>query len=235
MSRYTYLVTGANRGIGFEIARQLLAEGSHDVIAVVRSIGTAGPIKALVDENKNSKIVEFDVTDRFSIKGAVKALKAKGVAKVDVLINNAGVAHELVPIEALEDSEFERILRTNVVGPNAVISEFLPLLQQGTRKVVVNISSGLGSISMNSGYTSGGYNVSKAALNMLTKQYAVEMASSGFTFIALDPGWVQTDMGGKGAPLLANESVSAIVATLSKLTTKDNGKYMNRFGKTLPF
>ncbi|KAK9236169.1 hypothetical protein V1525DRAFT_407764 [Lipomyces kononenkoae] len=235
MSRYTYLVTGANRGIGFEIVRQLLAEGKHDVIAVVRSIATASPIKALVDESKASKIVEFDITDRLSIKKAVKDLKAKGVDKVDILINNAGAIHELVAMEALEDSEFERLLRTNVVGANSVISEFMPLLQHGHRKVVVNISSGLGSISMNTGYASGGYNVSKAALNMLTKQYAVEKAASGFTFIALDPGWVQTDMGGKSAPLSPNESVSAIVSTVSQLTPKDNGKYMNRFGETLPF
>ncbi|KAK9367481.1 hypothetical protein V1509DRAFT_626783 [Lipomyces kononenkoae] len=235
MSRYTYLITGANRGIGFEMVRQLLAEGNHDVLAVVRSSATANPLKALVDESKSSKIVEFDVTERHSIKNAVKHLKEKGVDKIDVLINCAGAMHELVPMEALEDSEFERLLRINVVGPNSVISEFLPLLKQGSRKVVVNISSGLGSISMNTGYNSGGYNVSKAALNMLTKQYAVEKAASGFTFIALDPGWVQTDMGGKSAPLTPTESVGAILSTISKLAQKDNGKYMTRFGETLPF
>ncbi|KAK9244996.1 hypothetical protein V1506DRAFT_539574 [Lipomyces tetrasporus] len=235
MSRFTYLITGANRGIGFEIARQLLAAGNHDVIAVVRSIDASGPIKALVDENKNSKIVEFDVTDRSSIKDAVKALKARGVDKIDVLINNAGVTHDAARMEALEDAEFARILRTNVIGPSAVISEFLPLLQQGRRKVVVNVSSSLGSIAMNTGYATGGYNVSKAALNMLTKQYSVEKATGGFAFVALDPGWVQTDMGGKGAPLSPNESVNAILSTISKLTSEDNGKYINRFGKVLPF
>ncbi|KAK9379415.1 uncharacterized protein V2V93DRAFT_381889 [Kockiozyma suomiensis] len=246
MSKPVYLITGANRGIGFEITRQLLSSNDADVIAVTRSSKTAGPLKDLIAAanetpekaaTSKTRLLEFDVTNPESIKAAVHELQTSGVSKVDVLINNAGILmNRGSPMSALSNLDFANILDTNVVGPHNVISAFIPMLKvEGSKKIVVNISSGLGSVEMNSGNMTGGYNVSKAALNMLTKQYSQELGSTGLTFVAVDPGWVQTDMGGKHAALKPSESVAAILETISLLKHGDNGSFINRFGKKLPF
>ncbi|KAK9469881.1 hypothetical protein V1512DRAFT_269395 [Lipomyces arxii] len=234
MSKPTYMITGAAQGLGYEMVRQLVESDVANVIAVVRPSSKIENLKKIVAKSPDAKIVTFDASDRAAIHAGLELLKAEGVDKIDVLINNAAMSQH-APMKSTSDSVFLDVLKTNIYGPQAVISEFLPLVAASSKKVIVTVSSSLASISMNSGYATGAYNISKAGVNMLMKQYSNEEASTGVIFVAIDPGWVKTEMGGADADLLPVESITPFLKTVDGLTIKDSGRFMDRFGKTVAY
>jgi NAD(P)-dependent dehydrogenase (short-subunit alcohol dehydrogenase family) len=219
----TYLITGAGRGIGQEFVRQLLERG-ETVLAAARDTSRL-PVGVTA--------LELDVSDGASIEAMAKAVAGR---PVDVLINNAGVNSPVKSLEELTAGELERVYRINVVGPMMVTRALLPSLRAGRRRVVVNISSMMGSLSdaaSKPNAKSYAYRSSKSALNMLTVCMANELRPEGFTCVAVHPGWVRTDMGGNEAPLTVSESVSAMLKTIESLTPERTGAFIERDGRTI--
>ena len=187
----TALITGANRGIGLEMARQLDAKG-YEVIGTARKPAEAAELKAL-----GVRVEQLDVTDADSVAGLAERLD--GVA-IDVLVNNAGVGGQ--GVSRLADVDFEEMAWTfevNAFGPLRVTQALQDNLAAGQGKTVANITSVMGSIAQNRGgfYD---YRASKTALNQLNKSLSAELGRQGFTCVVLHPGWVQTRMGGEQAP-----------------------------------
>lgn len=216
------VVTGANRGLGLEFCKQLRAEG-HVVLGTSR-----GRSQSL--DGTGVHVEKLDVADAESISRFADAV-AERMERVDLLINNAGINSKTAPkgqknvrLGDLEPQGLLRMVQVNAVGPMLVSQALLPVLGDGSR--VVSISSWLGSIG---GKTSGGnygYCASKATLNMLMRTFAHDVASKGITSVVINPGWVQTDMGGPRAPLMPPESVRGMLEVIGSLSAEHNGKFL---------
>lgn len=224
----TVLITGANRGLGLEFARQYV-EAGWQVIGTARRPDAATELQAL-----DVRVLQLDVTSQASIDLLARMLDSEGQS-LDLLINNAGI----FPMAAtLQDIDFDNITKTlavNTVGPMRVTRALLPNLRRGDGKLIVNMTSNLGSIENNTSGRFYGYRESKAALNMFTRSIAAELRDEGFTCIVMNPGWVQTDMGGPQAPLKAPESIRGIRSVIENLTPEDSGTYWGYDGKQLPW
>lgn len=189
------LVTGANRGIGFEIARQLGRAGAK-VLVVSRNeaLGreAVGSLRAQGIDAEPRVADVSHLEDVVSLRESVDALH--------VLVNNAGSIDEGVPTWEEPVQEWDTVMATNLRGPFLMCRSFAPLLRAGGWGRIVNVSSGMGSFAdgLDGGYPA--YRVSKAALNALTKNLAHELAGTGVLVNAMCPGWVRTRMGGEGAP-----------------------------------
>ena len=216
----TVLITGANRGLGLEFARQYAADG-WTVIGTARRPAQAEDLSAL-----DVEVLQLDVADRDSIAAFAASLNGRSI---DLLINNAGIFPRVSEIENVDADDYLRTLVVNSLGPVLITQALMPNLREGELKQVVNITSGLASIERNSGGYYG-YRESKAALNMFTSTLAAELGPEGFTCLALHPGWVRTDMGGANANLSPEESVSSMRAVLDALTVEDNGRYLGYDG-----
>ncbi len=219
----TYLVTGASRGIGREFVNQLAARGDA-VLATARDPGTLP---------KGVESFALDVSSEGSIRALAAAL---GDRPIDVLINNAGVTSPVKSVAELSFSELGRVYATNVFAPMVLAGVLLPNLRAGQRKIVVNISSVMGSLASaaaNKDAKSYAYRSSKSALNMLNVCQANELRGEGFTCVAVHPGWVKTDMGGGEAPLSAQESVAAMLRTIDGLTPERTGAFIERDGRPI--
>ncbi|EIW52363.1 NAD-P-binding protein [Trametes versicolor FP-101664 SS1] len=232
----SWLVTGANRGIGFEIVRQLLSSPTNVVVAAARTPEKATALKDLQKTAKGTlHVIKLDVSDFESIRASAKDLQAiLGDSGLEYLINNAAVG----PLDTVFTMEAEGLLdtfKTNSVGPALVSQVALPFLEKGTEKKILHISSTGGSIGTagHVGARFGSYSMTKAALNMLA--YKQKLERPDFTVITLCPGWVKTDMGGEGAQLEPHESVSGILKIITSATTTDSGKYLRYNGETIPW
>lgn len=223
----TYLITGANRGLGLEFARQLSKREGVTILATAREPAKATELARLVHE-----VIALDVQDEASIAALGQKLRDR---PVDVLINNAGVSSDQKTVESLTQAELRRVFDINAFGPMLVTRAAMPALRVGQGRKVFNITSMLGSIANNSGGSSYAYRASKAALNQLTVSLANELRSDGFTCVVVHPGWVKTDMGGPSAPLTTEQSVAAMLKLLDGLKPGDSGKYFNYDGGTLPW
>lgn len=227
-----WVVTGANRGIGLEIVRQLAARGDF-VEATARDVGTALELRALAEGAEGR--VRLHACELSDEAGVRKLASDLGDVSVDVLVNNAGV---LGKMQSLEDVDLEDAMRTfdvNALGPIRTTRALLPALERGKTRKIAHISSGMGSISDN---TSGGayaYRMAKAALNMANKSMSVDLRARGFICVVVNPGWVQTDMGGHGAPTPVEESVRRILARLDGLRASDTGTFVDYKGGTLEY
>lgn len=223
-----YLVTGANRGLGLEFAKQLTARGDS-VIGTARSLDKCAALRAL---GTSVRVVELDVTDAASISGLGERV---GKDAIDVLINNAGVSSTSKSVGQMDASELQRVFMVNSVAPMLVTGALLPQLRAGSRKLIVQITSQLGSIANNTGGSTYAYRGSKAALNQMNKCLANELGPEGFRCLAVHPGWVRTDMGGPNAHLSPEESVRAILATMDGAEPNSNGTFVNYDGSPLPW
>jgi NAD(P)-dependent dehydrogenase (short-subunit alcohol dehydrogenase family) len=212
----TVFITGANRGIGLELARQYTAAG-WQVIGTARKPDGASELLAL-----NAKVMQLDVTDHRSVANLAKEL---GDQAIDLLINNAGTLQMVPSIEKINIEDFSYTIAVNTVGPVRVTQALMPNLRSGKAKKVVNITSDLGSIAENTSGHFYGYRESKAALNMFTRSLAMDLRSEGFICVALHPGWVQTDMGGPNAPVPVAESAAGIRSVIDNLTAQDSGAF----------
>ena len=228
------LVTGANRGIGLELVRAF-AEQGHTVYGTARDPQSAG---ATTDAGA-AGVFELDLANPSSI-DAFGATVADAVESLDVLVNNAGVgvrsfgaARDDATVDAATPELISQVFQVNAVGPLLVTRALLPLLTSGDEPSVCNVSSQLGSMVVGARIGDVPYNVSKAALNMITVKYAA--AHPEVTFVALHPGWVRTDMGGAAAELTVPESATAIADTLLRLTPTDSGRFLTWDGRDHPW
>lgn len=205
------LISGSNRGIGREIARQL-AELGHHVIATARDPAAAERVaRELADGGRLSLQGEqLDVADPQSVERLRERLESSS-GRLDALVNNAGVMGEVatnVATAPLDDAH--RTMETNLFGAWRLTQAMLPLLRRGGRGRIVNVSSGAGQLSeMNGGYP--GYRISKTALNALTRVLANESSGTRILVNSMCPGWVRTDMGGSGAPRAVAEGADTAV------------------------
>jgi len=228
-----YLITGANRGIGLALVRQLLADG-HNVIATARQPQESAALKELeMIHRENISLAQIDVNSDESVEGCAAILRDL-FGSIDVLINNAGLFPEEgdETLGELTPQLFRDAFETNVLGPFRMVRAFLSMLENSENPRIVNISSGAGSISEKEDYSYYAYSTSKAALNMLTRAMAAELKPKGICVVALSPGWVKTAMGGPNALITAEQSAAAIAKTVGGLTLKQTSTFMGRDGNS---
>jgi NAD(P)-dependent dehydrogenase (short-subunit alcohol dehydrogenase family) len=227
------LVTGANRGIGLELVRQYLADGA-EVIAACRDPERAPALNELAGRAGGRLMVQpLEVTNPAHIAN-LRAVVGSG--PLDILFNNAGVYGQ-------RDGGFGRAdagvwietFRINVIAPMQIMEALADAVAASRRRLIVNMSSKMGSMADNSSGGSYVYRSSKAALNAITRNAAIDLAARGIIVIAMHPGWVQTDMGGQGAPLSATQSVSGIRLVLDRLTIANSGRFYSYDGKEIPW
>ncbi len=221
------VVTGANRGIGLELVRQLLARG--DVVDACARRDSA-ELAALACPALH--VHRVDVTDDASVAALASAL---GEAAVDVVINNAGINRPHQKLGDLDLALTAEIYATNAIGPLRITHALLPNLRRGSAKKLVHVTSGMGSIADNGSGGSYGYRMSKAALNMMSKSLAVDLRAEGIISFVINPGWVKTDLGGGAAPTPVADSVRGILARIDEATLETSGTFQNWKGGTYPW
>jgi len=217
------LITGANKGIGFEVAKILLDKG---VSVVIGSRNLEKGKQAAKDlRNENVSFVQIDITDEKSIENAKNTI-SKEYGKLDILINNAGIWLDFgVPMLEVSMEDIEKTFKVNTFGVIATIKHFLPLIKKSDEGRIVNVSSGLGSLTQSADpnyeyypYKSLAYNTSKSALNALTILFAYELKETNIKINSADPGYCSTDLNGKTGPRTPKQGAKVIVelATLVK-------------------
>lgn len=227
------LITGANRGLGLEFARQYLAEG-WQVYATCRDPASAYELRRLAEDSDNRlRILAIAVTDSASIQSAATELDEEAI---DLLLNNAGiVGPQGQTIGNIDYEAWAEVLAVNTMGPVRVSEAFVKHVARSDRKLIVTLTSGMGSIADN---TSGGsivYRSSKAAVNMVMRSLAIDLAPRGITCVVINPGWVRTHMGGPNATLEASESVSAMRRVIATLGPEQSGQFFNYTGREYPW
>src|SRR5690606_6220449 len=229
------LVTGANRGLGLEFTRQLLARGSR-VVATCRRPGKATALNALAGEYPGRlHVLPLDVAAPKSHAELARELPLVLGAggRLGLLLNNAGVLHSGERFGRLGVGNLEHSFRTNAMGPLLLTQALAPLLADGAR--VVNLSSRLGSIASTGRFGTPSYNISKAALNMATVLLAHALADRGIVVAAFSPGWVRTEMGGDSAEVAPEDAVAGILRQVDALGAGDSGRFLGTDGETIPW
>lgn len=229
------LVTGANRGIGLEFVRQLLARGDR-VVAACRQPGKAAALNTLAGEHPGRlHVLPLDVADPKSHAELVRELPlALGDAgRLDLLVNNAGVLHSGERFGEVGAAHLEHSFRINAMAPFLLTQALAPLLADDAR--IANISSQLGSIANLARFGTPSYNISKAAQNMVTALLAKALGERGIVVLALHPGWVQTDMGGEDAQIPPKDAVSGLLATIDAARRASSGGFFDWQGERMPW
>ena len=200
------LITGANRGLGLEFARQYLANGWR-VYGACRNPSSASELSRLADTcDHKIRVIGLDVTDLASVKSAAARLDGQAI---DLLLNNAGVGGPRgQTIGNIDYVAWEKVLDVNTMGPMRISEAFVDHVARSKRKLIVTLTSGMGSIADNTSGGSFAYRSSKAAVNMVMRSLAIDLAPRGITCVVVNPGWVQTDMGGPNANLTPAESIA---------------------------
>ncbi len=212
------LITGANKGIGLEIARQLGVQGITILIgARDEKRGQEAAEKLHAEYNIDAHAVQLDVTNQSTIEAAAKHIESE-FGKLDILVNNAGIAVDRVPPSQLDIEVLRRTYDTNFFGVFAVIKAMLPLLRKSDAGRIVNISSGLGSLAQNSdpNYEYAqmkilAYNSSKTAVNAMTIQFAHELKDTSIKVNSADPGYVATELNANSGPRTVEQGAIAPV------------------------
>jgi NAD(P)-dependent dehydrogenase (short-subunit alcohol dehydrogenase family) len=224
-----WLVAGASRGIGLELARQLASRGERVTASVRSEAGRAALEAALAPAGNKSRVLVFDTREEAQVRGAAAAVDEP----VDVLIANAG-AYGPERQTAL-DTDFDGVLdlfNINTLGPLRVAQAFLPLVRRSETPRIVMMSSVLGSMAL-AGTFNVGYRASKAALNKITQCLADDLKPEGVAVVAIHPGWVRTDMGGPNATLSVEESVEGIIGVVENLTLAGTRRYLDYRGNEI--
>jgi NAD(P)-dependent dehydrogenase (short-subunit alcohol dehydrogenase family) len=227
------LITGANRGIGLEFARQYTDHG-WTVFAACREPKAAKKLTAIANGSGGKPmLLEIDVTDGKRVRGAARQLKNEAI---DLLINNAGTAGVSGQRTGHVDYEnWARVLDVNTMGPLRVIEAFVDHVAGSERRSIATITSGMGSLTDNTSGGSIAYRTSKAAVNMAMRSVAADLAPRRITCVVVNPGWVKTDMGGTGAPLRVEDSVAAMRRLFERLRPSDSGKFFDHDGREHPW
>ena len=233
----TAVITGANRGLGLELTRQYIDDGWH-VYAINRSSSDA--MRELMT-SKRLVAIEADLTNDDSLRAAAGQID---VAAIDLLINNAGMMGDDSLAEVglayqtfgtFNRDEWHRIFDINICTPMAITELLVDKLEAADDGCVVTLSSELGSNEHNTMGNFYPYRASKAAVNSMMKSMGANLKDRGIIAIAIQPGWVKTDMGGPNAGLEANDSIRGVRETLARLTLDDNGKLFNYDGEEAPY
>jgi NAD(P)-dependent dehydrogenase (short-subunit alcohol dehydrogenase family) len=223
----TVLITGANRGIGLALTQAYVARGER-VLATCRAPERAEALQRLAaTHGERVGVITLDVGDLASIRGAVEQARLHTGA-IDVLINNAALnppTHDQ-DLERIDFATMIDVLRVNSAAPLMMTQQFLPLLRKADGAKVINISSDMGSIGQTRSGGDYAYSTSKAALNMVSRLLSFDLARYGITVVALDPGWVRTDMGGEYAALAPDESAAGVMRVIDGLTARDSGGFL---------
>ncbi|HET9846754.1 MAG TPA: SDR family oxidoreductase [Nitrospira sp.] len=224
------LVTGANKGIGLEVVRQLATCGWR-VFLTGRSLGSVR--KAASSLGASVTPLPLDVTSRISIEAAF-SIASQTENHLDVLINNAGILdHDEGSIFKLDVQRLRRMFETNTIGALLVSQAFLPLLRKSESGRIINVSSGAGQLS-DMGTWAPAYSISKTALNGVTGQFAAALRDSNIAVNAVCPGWVKTDMGGHEAPLSVEQGADTIVWLATEAPQSMTGLFI-RDRKPIPW
>ncbi len=223
----TVLISGANRGIGLEFARQYSADGAT-VIAGVRDPAAARELKAI----DGIEVLALDVADDNSVAGFQKAV---GDRPIDILIANAGVyGGRNQQLGALDFDDWLHVLTVNSLGPVRLAQALLPNLKAGADKKLVAVTSQLGSTAKHGGDMFV-YRASKAALNNAWAGLAAALKGDGIVCLPLHPGWVQTDMGGANAAITPKQSVDGLRARIAEAGPAQSGRFAAYDGSALPW
>ncbi|CAG5127988.1 unnamed protein product [Candidula unifasciata] len=251
----TVLITGASRGLGLEMVKQLLKLPSSPevLLAACRDPGSATDLQAVARSYPQLKIIKLDVENDEDIRAAFQETQtAVGDRGLNLLINNAGIFTNKQDGGGVSQQTRDRLQKhfnVNVTSPLIVIQTFLPLLQQAAardqsqglscnRAGIVNISSAMGSQTITFAHGAGtalDYKCSKSALTMASILLARELKDSGILVAALHPGWVKTDMGGQGADLTLEESIQGCLNVIGSIGQENSGKLINYKGEVLPY
>jgi len=236
MASQRSFVTGANRGLGLEFVRQLLARGDR-VVATCRHPGKASALNALAGEHPGRlHVLPLDVADPRAIAEVARELLLlddDAGDQIDLLVNGAGVLHSGERFGSVGAVNLDDSFRVNAMGPFLLTQALAPRLADGAR--VANITSQLGSIANTTRFGTPSYNISKAAQNMATALLAAALRERGISVVALHPGWVQTDMGGAGATVTPQQSVSGLLRVIGTLKPSDSGSFLDWRGQSLPW
>lgn len=225
------LVTGANKGIGFEVARQLARKGFH-VFLGARDTGAGEAAAKKLASDGNVTFIKIDISKPDSIDSAVQEF-SRQADHLDSLVNNAGILldNDKEVLTTTPDI-FERTLRTNTLGSLLVSQAFVPLLKKSNAPRIVNVSSGGGQLADGADGWAPAYCISKTALNGVTSQLAASLPK--FAVNSVCPGWVRTDMGGANATRSVAEGASGIVWLASDAPQTETGKFW-RDRKVIPW
>lgn len=228
----TYFITGCNRGLGLEMAQQLVQRGER-VIATCRDIAIASDLTELALRSQGLSLIEMDMASFESMTEAVALLNEE---PIDVFINNAGIYG---PRDAnfgnVAGDDMALVLHVNAIAPLQLTQLLIPRLRTGKGKKLAFVSSKMGSIADNGRGGSYIYRCSKTALNSVVKTLAVDLAEEGFIAAALHPGWVRTDMGGPNGHIDAEESVRGMLQVIDALTPATTGEFINYNGAAIPW
>ena len=235
-------ITGCSRGLGLEMVKQLVTRRTTGLIfATCRAPDLATDLARIAADNRNVHLLPLDVTNCPAFPGVSEAVsEITGEKGLNILINNAGVSPKSTRINMVTEDQMMETFKTNVVAPVLLTKSLLANLKIGARhsdqsSLVVNISSILGSVSEN---TQGGlypYRSSKAGVNAVSKSLSLDLAPSNILAVALHPGWVQTDMGGKNAPLTSSQSIQGVLEVIDNFSSEQNGGFYDNFGKQIPW
>jgi len=222
----TVLITGANRGIGLELARQYAADG-WDVIATARDPKDASELKKL-----KVRVEALEVTDQKQVKALARKLKDEDI---DVLINNAGMLTGYEAFGKTDTQSWLKTLHVNTVAPLQIAEAFLEHVARSDQKKIVSITSGMGSIGRGPEGGAYAYRSSKAGLNMVMATAANDLKSRKVVVAVISPGWVKTDMGGPSAAITPKTSAEGIRKVIAKLRPKTSGHFFNYSGEDIPW
>ncbi len=234
----TILITGANRGLGLEFARQYVADG-WDVMATTRQPGKSEALKKLASEHKNLRVQALEITSDESVQDLADILDGKAI---DVLILNSGIyPREGQKIGQIDYEGWREAFETNVLGAIRVTEALLENVAASERKQIAAISTSMSSLRAVQGGavaqsgTSYQYRSTKTALNMALSILAKEVAPRGISVTIFDPGWVKTDMGGPNAVLTPKESIAGMRKVLAGNPMELCGKFLGHDGSVRPW
>jgi NAD(P)-dependent dehydrogenase (short-subunit alcohol dehydrogenase family) len=231
------LISGANKGIGYEIAHGLAAKKITVLVGARDEARGQAAVEKLKTEGADARFVKLDVTDASTVKGAAERIE-KEFGRLDILINNAGVAEWGFKPSDVELAKVREVYETNFFGPVALIQAMLPLRKKSKHGRIVNVSSSLGSLTLSSDLSSPfadflalGYNTSKSALNSMTIQFAKELKDTPIKVNAICPGYCATDINGNSGPRSAAQGAFAAIQYATIGDDGPTGGYFNEEGR----
>ena len=224
----TVLITGANRGLGLEFARQYAARG-WNVLACCRAPGEARELAAI----RGAEVHALDVGDLDAIAALARALKGR---PIDILLNNAGTyGPQKMTLGRIDYAAWQEVLAVNTLAPARLAECFVEHVAASERKLIACVSSKMASIAANGEGRHYLYRSSKAALNAVVKSLSIDLRERGVSVVTLHPGWVRTDMGGAEADLEIPTSVAGVMGILDRVSLADSGRFFDYDGSEIPW
>jgi NAD(P)-dependent dehydrogenase (short-subunit alcohol dehydrogenase family) len=229
----TILITGTSRGIGLELTK-IFAENNWNVIACCRRPKKADKLRELAENYSNIEIYKLDVEDFDEIEALKETLKGKNI---DMLLNNAGTygCNNGQLFGNIDNKSFKETFKINTLAPLKMCETFIDEVENSNKKIMAVVTSMMGSITLNEDGKEFIYRVTKCAANMVVKCMANTLKDKKITVLAIHPGWVKTDMGGKNAPVLPEDSARGIYHLLISVNESNTGKFLDFQGNELPW